>query len=110
MRRFKGMNIIKKQEAKDIIQKSLFECLTLYSPIFLANSLCESVFLGAFISKKEQRGARKKIVKRKATITPKKMPFPTVLMGSIGARFNDKKPMAVVIDVRNKGCKFSFKL
>jgi hypothetical protein len=50
------------------------------------------------------------MVKKKANITPKKTLFPTVLRGSTGVKFKDRNPIAVVIEVKNKGCKFSLRL
>ena len=72
-------------------------------PIFIAKFVCCSVLLGALTEKKEQSGASKNIVKKKANKTPKQTLFPTVLRGSTGVKFKERKPIAVVIDVKNNG-------
>jgi hypothetical protein len=60
--------------------------------------------------KKLTSGANKKTVKIKAKNTPTATPLPIPLKGSMGAKLRDKNPMAVVIEVRKRGCKFKVRL
>ena len=78
--------------------------------IFLDKLICWFTDFGAFISKKENKGAAKKIVNINAIAMPIDTKLPKSRSGGTSRTLNERNPMQVVKVVRKRGCKFNSKL